>query len=481
MLSVIGILLSLIVLITFAWRNVTVLVLAPLCATLAVLIDGKRPLLAAFTQIYMTNVGQFVADYFPIFLLGALFGKLMEDSGAAATISAVIVRSLGTQRAILAVVLSCAVLTYGGVSLFVVVFTVFPMARSLFRQADLPRRLIPATIALGSFTFTMTALPGTIQIQNQIPAQFFGTTGWAAPGLGVIGGAIMLCAGISWLQSCARRARLRGERFDRAALAECAPDNTHHTVPGTSTENADGNRNAVITTKKAVAAFAPIVVVMLLSFALSQWWIPSWEADYLTQAEYGNTTLSRVTNLWSTITALTVAILLSILLHFRSFQQIQKSLTAGAGSSVLPVFNTAFEYGYGSTIRVLSGFSVVQLFVTGIAPGQPLIAEAVAVNILAGITGSASGGLSIALRALGNTFLERGETAGISPDLLHRVASMSCGCLDSLPHNGALITLLLICGMTHRQSYRDVAVVTIVIPLCATACVVALGIRFGSF
>jgi len=133
------------------------------------------------------------------------------------------------------------------------------------------------------------------------------------------------------------------------------------------------------------------------------------------------------------------------------------------------------------TVAVLAGFAVVQKFVTGIAPGNPLISEAIAVNSLAAITGSASGGLSIALKALGETYYDRGIAAGINPELLHRVASMSCGGLDSLPHNGAVITLLLICGVTHRQGYKDVGVVSVVCPLFATITVLALGTAFGSF
>ena len=192
MTGLIGIVLSLLLLMYLAYRDVSVLVLAPLCAMLAVVFDGGLPVLATYTQIFMVSVGQFVTAYFPLFMLGAIFGKLMEDSGAASRIADVIVGAVGRQRTMLAIVLSCGVLTYGGVSLFVVVFAVFPLSRSLFQQAEVPRRLIPAAIALGSFTFTMTAMPGTVQIQNLIPMSFFGTTSFAAPGLGLIGSAIML-------------------------------------------------------------------------------------------------------------------------------------------------------------------------------------------------------------------------------------------------------------------------------------------------
>lgn len=464
MIGIIGIVLSLLLLMALAYRDVSVLILAPMCALLAVAFDGHLPLMATYTQIFMASVGQFVASFFPLFLLGALFGKLMEESGSAAKIAKVIVRKVGVERTVLAIVLSCGILTYGGVSLFVVVFAVFPLSKSLFQQADIPRRLIPAAIALGAFTFTMTALPGTVQIQNQIPMPFFRTTSFAAPGLGLIGGLVMLGMGMLWLNRQGHQARARGEGFGASSpVRERSSDSSQEHLPS------------------AWAAFAPIVTVVVCNFAFSQFVIPQWNAEYLAEEQFGKTDLSRVLGTWSTILSLSVALGLTIALHFRDSDQLKVALSTGAGASLLPVFNTACEFGYGNTIRALAGFGLVQNFVTGIAPGNPLISQAIAVNVLAGMTGSASGGLSIALKALGETYYERGLAAGISPELLHRVASMACGGLDSLPHNGAVITLLLICGVTHRQGYRDIAVVSVVCPLLATTFVIILGTLFGSF
>lgn len=467
--GVIGIVLSLGLLIALAYRNVSVLVLAPLCALLAVLLDGNLPILATYTQIFMASVGQFVKDFFPLFLLGALFGKLMEDSGAANKIADVIVCAVGGKRTILAIVLSCAILTYGGVSLFVVVFAVFPLARSLFQQAGIPRRLIPATIALGAFTFTMTALPGTVQIHNQIPMQFFRTTAFAAPGLGCIGAGIMLVLGMLWLERRAASARRAGEGF--GADEQCnAPARC---------ETADEIHGLAL--PPAWSAFLPIVAVVGLNFVFSRYVIPRWDTAYLADEQFGKTDISRLLGTWSTILAMVTAVLLTITLHFRSFERLKGSLADGARSSLMPLFNTASEYGYGNTIKALAGFTFVQRFVTGFATDNPLISEALAVNALAAITGSASGGLSIALNTLGETYYERGLAAGIDPQLLHRIASMSCGGLDTLPHNGAVITLLLICGLTHRQSYQDIAVVTIAFPLVATIAVLTLGSSVGCF
>ncbi|MDA1232340.1 MAG: GntP family permease, partial [Planctomycetota bacterium] len=249
-------------------------------------------------------------------------------------------------------------------------------------------------------------------------------------------------------------------------------------------EDAAGGGDVSGDTRKLPAvwsAFAPIISVLVLNFVFSKFVIPNWDAGYLAEVRFGNTDLNKVLGTWSTILSMVVALFITIALHFRSINKLKISLATGARASLLPIFNTASEVGYGSTISHLTGFVVVQRFVTGIAPGNPLISEAVSVNSLAAITGSASGGLSIALKALGDTFYQRGIDAGINPELLHRVASMSCGGLDSLPHNGAVITLLLICGVTHRQAYKDVAMVSIACPMAATITVIVLGTMFGSF
>ena len=313
----------------------------------------------------------------------------------------------------------------------------------------------------------MTSLPGTVQIHNQIPMQFFRTNAFAAPGLGCIGGLIMFVLGMWWLNSRIAQARRMGEGFGSTIPAQA------------STESASDAATRVL--PSAWSAFLPIVCAvgfnMLFSFIL----IPKWETAYLADEQFGKTELSRVIGSWSTILSLSVTLLITILLHFRSLERLKLAISDGARSSLMPMFNTASEYGYGNTIKSLAGFAIVQKFVTGIAPENPLISEAIAINTLSAITGSASGGLSIALKAFGETYYERALEVGIDPQLLHRVASMSCGGLDSLPHNGAVITLLLICGVTHRQGYKDIAAITILIPLTATIAVLALGTTFGSF
>lgn len=178
-----GIIIGLVLLMVLAYKGISTIWAAPICA-LIVALTGGLDLIDAYTVTYMQGFVGFTASWFPAFMLGAIFGKVMEATGAAHSVGYWVVKVLGAKRAILAVVLSCAAMTYGGISLFVAIFVVYPIALSLYREANVPRELIPGTFTLGAFTFTMTALPGSPQIQNLIPMQYFGTTPNAAPVLG---------------------------------------------------------------------------------------------------------------------------------------------------------------------------------------------------------------------------------------------------------------------------------------------------------
>src|SRR5262245_32617427 len=211
-----GILGGLALLIALAFRGWSVLLLAPIAALVAALFAGE-PLLAHWTQTFMGSAAGFLARFFPLFLLGALFGKLMEDSGSVSAIARFMMQRLGPERAMLAVVLAGALVTYGGVSLFVAFFVLAPMAQELFRAANIPRRLMPAAIVLGTSTFSMSAVPGTPSIQNAIPMPFFGTTPFAAPGLGLLASLVMFGFGLWWLRHQAAAAKRSGEGFGGGA------------------------------------------------------------------------------------------------------------------------------------------------------------------------------------------------------------------------------------------------------------------------
>lgn len=473
--GMLAIIISLLLLMFFAYRGISVLLLAPLMASLAVLLSGDVAfLLPVYTDTFMKALGNYVIQFFPLFLLGALFGQLMADSGAAQSISNGIVNRLGTHHVVLTVVIACAVLTYGGVSLFVVAFAIYPISRELFRQANVPKRLIPASIALGSFTFTMTALPGTPSIQNAIPIPYFGTNSFAAPGLGVIAGLIMLGLGILYLQSRVKKAAACGEGYGTHTEREATD-----TTDTTDTTTADTATNSAPTMPLAIALI-PLVMVIGLNALFTYGIFPAMDLSFISD-NFENVTPSRQTGLWAVLIALLSASAWLIITRWRYWQDLKATVNQGCLGSLLPIFNTASEVGYGAVIATLAGFAIIRDAVLNVSPGNPLISEAMAMSVLAGITGSSSGGLSIALQTLGSEYLAMAEQAGISPELMHRVATLAAGGMDTLPHSGAVITLLAICGLTHRQSYGNLAMVTILLPIAALVSVITLGTLFGSF
>lgn len=453
MIDVLSIVLSLVLLMVLAYRGITVLVLAPLLAMLAVTFSSESHALAYYTEVFMSSFAGYAQKYFPLFLLGAIFGKLMDVSGAAKKIAHTIVQSLGTKYAITAIVLSCGILTYGGVSLFVVAFAIYPVARSLFIAADIPKRLIPGAIALGSFTFSMTALPGSPQIQNSIPMPFFNTTTYAAPIIGTISAILMFFLGTLWFQYRIRQAQSRGEGFG---------DHPAETSLKISMEMPN-----------FLMALLPILVVIFGNFVFSKLVFPGLDLSFLSEAPF-STSADKVIGIWSIISAVFCAIVILLLSHFRRLEKPIETINEGAKSSLLAIVNTCSEVGYGNVIASLGAFLLIRDWIVNIS-ANPLVSEAISVTILSGITGSASGGLSIALSTLSETYIQLASAHQIPLEVMHRIATIACGGLDSLPHNGAVITLLGICRLSHKQSYLDIGICSVVIPLLTLVVAIILG------
>ena len=388
----------------------------------------------------------FIKLYFPVFLLGAVFGKLIELSGFSRSIVAAAIRLLGTRQAMLVIVLVCALLTYGGVSLFVVVFAVYPFAAEMFRQSNIPKRLIPATIALGAFSFTMDALPGTPQIQNIIPSTFFNTTAWAAPWLGVIGTIFVFSLGMLFLQRQRNRAQRVGEGY------------------GTELRNEPETAEDIKLPNPWIAV-SPLLAVGVMNLLFTQW-IPQWYGKTHSLALPGMATpvtsdIAKLTAIWAVQAALLVGIIMVLLFGFRAIRsKLAEGSKSAVGGALLAAMNTASEYGFGAVIASLPGFLVLADWLKNIP--NPLVNEAVTVTLLAGITGSASGGMSIALAAMSESFISAAHAANIPLEVLHRVAAMASGGMDTLPHNGAVITLLAVTGLTHREAYKDIFCITLI-------------------
>ena len=483
--GLLGILVGLGLLVWLAFRGWSVLLLAPAAALVAALFGGE-PLLANWTQIFMGSAARFLAQFFPLFLLGAVFGKLMDDSGSVSAVANFMTESLGERHVMLAVVLAGALVTYGGVSLFVAFFVLAPMARALFRAAAIPRRLMPAAIILGTSTFTMSALPGTPSIQNAIPMPFFGTTPFAAPGLGIVASLIMLGFGLWWLRRAESSARLSGEGYgaEASGSVEAAADDELVRERATTAREFDpaeihhGHRSDSV--PSILIAALPLVVVVLVNLTMSLFVLRRLDFSFLAEQRWGGTSVSAVAGVWSVVVALAAAIATVIAFNRGRLPALRESMDAGANASVLPALSVASLVGFGAVIAALPAFAVVRDWVLAIE-GGPLVSLAVATNVLAALTGSASGGLTIALDALGQTYMTIAAQTGINPALMHRVAVIGSGTLDILPHNGAVVTLLAVCGSTHRESYFDIVIVGIVGAILALVAVILLGTAFGSF
>jgi len=433
MLSFVGLFLGLALLIFLTVRGVELLIAAPLCALFVAATSGIAffPQLAAegapaLTSAYMGGFVGFVQAWFFMFLLGSLFGKVMEASGAADAVAAWIVRRTGPRHAALAVVLACAVLTYGGVSLFVVAFSVFPMALALFKVADLPRRFIPGALAFGSVTFTMTSA-GSPEIQNWIPIKYLGTTPYAAAEVSLIVAVAMALGGYLWLRHMIHRAVTAGERFEARSDDPVVEDRE---LPSLW-------RGAL-----------PLVVVLVVSFV----WHDSLKESAL-------------------IVSLGLGVITAIVLNLRHLAGRYATVAAGGAlGALIAIANTAAVVGFGSVAKLTAGFQLAVAGMTSL-PGEPLIGAAIAVSVIAGLTGSASGGQSIALPLIAPHYLD----IGVEPESLHRVVAISSGALDSLPHNGYVVTTLRgICKETYAAAYPAVGALTVIVPALGTLLAVVL-------
>lgn len=429
MLGLFGLLLGLLLLIVLTMRGFNLFITAPLCALLVAATNGIPFWHVAdkvdFVHGYMNGFSGFVAAWFLMFLLGSLFGKLMEHTGAADAVALAIVKRIGQTRAVLAVVMACAVLTYGGVSVFVVAFSAYPMAVSLFKGANLPRRFIPAALALGSVTFTMTSA-GSPEIQNWIPIPYLGTTPYAGWEVSLVVAVIMAITGYMSLMWMIRKAVNKGEHFQQRSSDPVVDDRA---LP------------------HAIFGILPLVVVLTLSFFLH---------EQLQQA--------------ALIVALAGGVVSLYLMNIKFLKNPAAATNEGVLGALLAIGNTAAVVGFGSVARLTPAFAGVVDYMTHL-PGPELLGAAVAVSAIAGLTGSASGGQAIALPEIAPTYLDR----GVDPEQLHRVVAISSGALDSLPHNGYVVTTIrAICGETHQNAYGPVAVVSVLVPLAGVFVAIAL-------
>jgi len=443
--SLVGILLGLVVLIVLAYKGHSIIWIAPVSAIIVAVLGGVS-LLDSYLGDYMKGAADYVLTWFPTFFLGAVYGKIMDATGSARSLANKLVKLIGPRFALLAVILPCLLMTYGGISLFVVVFVIYPMGYAIYREADLPRTLLPGAIAFGAFGITMTAIPGTPQIQNIIPTNYYDTTAAAAPLMGLIAAVLIAVPSylyLEWRIRCARRKGLhfvedpkyQQKEFDESALPKW------HWISG----------------------LLPLIIVVLMLNILPP--------------VLKNAGIVDLSSSESIVIALMTGIAVACLMNIQQWKILPGAINDGANSSMPAIMNTACAVGFGSVVKMVPGFALLKNAMLNM-PGSILFSEAVAVNLLAGATGSASGGLSIALEALGPQFLEKAAAMGMNPEYLHRIAALASGGLDTLPHNGAVLTLLAVSNCTHKESYLDVCVTSCIIPVIVS---LLLSLVWGMF
>lgn len=443
LISLFGIFLGLVLLIVLAYKGHSIIWVAPLCAVFVAALGGLN-LLDAYMGDYMKGVADYIISWFPAFFLGAVYGKIMDMTGSARSLANKLVGLIGSRFAVLAVVLPCLLMTYGGISLFVVVFVIYPMGYAIYREADLPRTLLPGAIAFGAFGITMTSIPGTPQIQNIIPTTYYGTTAMAAPAMGIVAALAIGVPGYLYLEWRVRQARKKGLHFvedeKHQKQAEVEHPNWHW-----------------------LCGLIPLVVVVLMLNVLP---------NVLRNAGLADWTANQ-----SIVVALLGGIVTVCLMNIGQAKTLLPAVNQGANGSMTAIMNTACAVGFGSVVKVVPGFTLLKNAMLNM-PGSILFSEAVAVNVLAGATGSASGGMSIALEALAPQYLEKAMQIGMDPAYLHRIASLASGGLDTLPHNGAVLTLLAVSNCKHKESYLDICVTSCIIPVVVS---LLLSLVWGIF
>jgi H+/gluconate symporter-like permease len=447
MIGMIGLIGSLILLMWMTLKGINIIV-AALISSLIVAITGGLNLETALTDYYITGFTGYFASWFFIFLLGAIFGKIMQETQAADSIANWVSRTFGPQRAVFATVAAAAIMTYGGVSLFVVGFAVYPIAVSLFKRANLPHRFIPGALAFGSVSFTMTS-PGSPEIQNLIPTEFLGTTPTAGGIVGVIVGLTIMLVGGFTISRMVKKAVTNGEGF---YLPDSHP--LKNTEAGKELE-ADEEKTAEDRAKELpniIFAILPLVVVIAGLNILAQF----------------------MSSTAAAMISLTAGVALACILMYPYLKRFWQPLAKGSEDALVAIANTCAVVGFGAVAAEVSAFDAAVDTLVNL-PIHPLFGLGIAVTLICGMTGSASGGLGIALPILAPVYLAMGQ----NPGEMHRVATLASGGLDSLPHNGYVVTTIrAICGETHKRAYWPVFILTSILPLCGMILAILLYMIF---
>lgn len=406
--AILGVLLAIVAIVYWTSRNVHVIIAAPL-ASLIIILTNRMDMLTNMLgteHSYMAGLAGFLVNNFAIFMLGSILARYMEMSGATQTIANSILKLMGKNspyKGLLAITLIASILTYGGVSIFVVIFTLLPLSRPLFKELNINWALFPIPVFLGAGTYTMTTLPGAPSIQNVIPTKVLGTSLTAAPALSILASLTLLIFGLVYMAYCLKRSQARGEGYtekeeETAILRDKAPN--------------------------LFWSILPLVSLIGTIFLFNK--LPN---------------------------VLAVGLLVSIVLSaviFKAYLPDQKEiLNTGATASVIPAFATSSTVAFGTVLTLSSGFALIQDWIQQI-PGSPLLSLSISTALVSGIIGSSSGAVGIASNHFLPTYLEM----GINPELLHRVTVVSSAILTVVPQSGVMITFHHLSKLSMKRGLK---------------------------
>ncbi|HEK9991429.1 TPA: GntP family permease [Streptococcus equi subsp. zooepidemicus] len=437
----IGVLLGIIAIVYFSLKEIHITIAAPMATILVVLLNSMplvESLLGKEPNNYMGALGGYIMSYFAIFLLGSILAKLMEVSGATVSIAEFILKKVGYQnpyRILVAIFIISAILTYGGISLFVVMFAVLPLARSLFKKMDLAWNLIQVPLWLGIATFTMTILPGTPAIQNVIPIQYLNTSLTAALVPSILGSVGCIAFGLFYMKRCLNKSLEIGESY----------------ATYTSQTNED-------TTERVLPPFVASILPLALLIAIA-----------ITGSLLGNEFVKK--NI--IYVALLTGIISAIVLFNKYIDKKIATLSIGASGAVGPIFATASAVAFGSVVTAASGFGVFSDVILNI-PGPPVISLTVLTSAMAAITGSSSGALGIVMPNFAQYYLD----AGVSPEIIHRVAAVASNILTIVPQSGVFITFLSLTGLSHKNGFKQTFITVFGSTLVAESIIILTSLFF---
>ena len=405
--------------------------LAALISVVTIIIFSNMPVLGSLSDSYLEGFASFMKSSWLMILLGAVLSKLMDMTGAARAIATFIINFLGEKRAIPSIILAGGLLAYGGVSSMVACFALYPIALAIFRKADLPRYLLPAAIGAGIFTW-VTMLPGNPSVVNIVPISYLGTTAMAAPAIGIICALVTLILSVVYFEFETGKARKRGIGFQ-------ADDETERILAQADELEASGK------VPNPILSILPVVCIAVV--------LNIFNADIAV--------------------ALSSGIVLCFVLFYKNIHNMKDSMLEATNSAAVTMINACSIVGIGSVIKAAPGFQKIVDFVLNFSQsgGNPLIIFGIATTVLCGLNASGMGGLSTTLSALGEAFL----AMGVNPEILHRVGVIAATGLDSLPHSGGIVAVLTISGVSYKDGYRHLFMVTVVFTLMALAIAVVLG------